>query len=61
MKNHYSSHNAKMLQQIAGKEHEAWLKKRAALTLRKAKRDVAPMMGKTLTSFRQLKAFKKGN
>jgi hypothetical protein len=55
MSSNYTAHNARLLQEIAGDKHEAWLKERDARALKRAKRDTAPAKGKTLTSFAQLK------
>jgi hypothetical protein len=52
---HYKSHNQKMLVEIAGDQHNAWLKERDQRALKRAKRDIAPAKGKTLNSLAQLK------
>ena len=50
-KNHYTSHNQKMLESIMGKTHRAWL-------LKRAKRTAKPALGKTFSSLRALKSLK---
>jgi hypothetical protein len=44
-----------MLVEIAGDQHQAWLKERDVRALKRAKRDTAPAQGKTLNSLAQLK------
>lgn len=54
----YKNHNARLLNEIAGDQHTAWLKERDQRALKRAKRDAAPMKGVTLTD---LSALKQGN
>lgn len=51
----YHNHNARLLKEIAGDQHEAWLKERDARALKRAKRDTAPAKGKTFNSLSDLK------
>lgn len=55
MENHYKTHNQKMLVDIAGDQHKAWLKERDQRALKRAKRDTAPAQGKTFNSLAELK------
>jgi hypothetical protein len=53
--NHYKTHNSRMLAEIAGDQHQAWLKERDARAKKRAKRDTAPAKGITLTEMSALK------
>jgi hypothetical protein len=55
MQNHYVNHNKRMLQEVAGEQHQQWLKERDQRALKWAKKDVAPMLGYRLNSLDQLK------
>ena len=55
MNSNYKSHNARLLQEIAGDQHKAWLKERDQRALKRAKRYTAPAKGKTLNSLSALK------
>jgi len=55
MQNHYVNHNKRMLQEVAGEQHQQWLKERDQRALKRAKQDVMPALGIKLNSFNQLK------
>jgi len=55
MQNNYVNHNKRMLQEVAGEQHQQWLKERDQRALKRAKQDVMPALGIKLNSFGQLK------
>lgn len=55
MQNNYVNHNRRILNAVAGEQHQQWLKERDQRALKRAKQDVMPALGIKLNSFDQLK------
>jgi hypothetical protein len=58
MPSHYKNYNQRMLHEVAGVQHQQWLKERDRRALKRAKKDVAPALGIKSNSFQVIRLLK---
>jgi predicted ABC-class ATPase len=55
MNSNYVNHNRRILNAVAGEQHQQWLKEKDARALKRAKKDVMPMAGVRFKDFSELR------